>query len=92
MVDLGTDLTTTAMACVDVLFTEEELATGNITRSRVFQQLDEFKINFFKLQLKRKFDSPIFNDQWSHIIVKINTKCRGKRRTLIQRLKKQTQF
>ena len=38
--------------------------------------------------LQRKFDSPFFSEQWNQIAARINTKCRGKRRTLIHRLEK----
>lgn len=88
IVDLGKDLTTTALACVDALFTEEEMARGNTSGSKGFEQLDSTKMSYLISVLKKKFDSPSFSEQWSQSLVRINTKCRGKRRTLIQRLKK----
>ena len=36
--------------------------------------------------LQHKFDSPVFKEQWEQVKGKINTKHRGKRRTLVQRL------
>ena len=90
MVDLGEDLSTTALACVDVLFTDNEMAKGNMSGSKGYQQLDSTKMRFLISLLRRKFVSWSFNEQWSEIAARINTKCRGKRRTLIQRLKKQT--
>lgn len=90
IVDLGTDLSTTALACVDVLFTDDEMAKGNVSGSKGFQQLDSSKLRFLISLLQRKFDSPSFSAEWSQITARINTKCRGKRRTLIQRLKKHT--
>lgn len=90
MVDLGDDLSTTALACVDVLFTDDEMAKGNMSGSKGYQQLDSTKMRFLISLLRRKFVSSSFNEQWSEIAARINTKCRGKRRTLIQRLKKQT--
>ena len=38
--------------------------------------------------LQHKFDSPVFKEQWEQVKGKINTKQRGKRKTLVQRLKK----
>ena len=38
--------------------------------------------------LQHKFDSPVFKEQWEQVKGKINTKHRGKRRTLVQSLKK----
>ena len=90
IVDLGSDLSTTALACVDVLFTDDEMAKGNVSGSKGFQQLDSSKLRFLISTLQRKFDSPSFSEEWSQITARINTKCRGKRRTLIQRLKKHT--
>ena len=42
--------------------------------------------------LQRRVDSPFFSEQWNHIVVRINKKCRGKRRTFIHRLKKTSLF
>ena len=90
IVDLGNDLSTTALACVDVLFTDDEMAKGNVSGSKGFQQLESSKMRFLISLLQRKFDSPSFSEEWCQITARINTKCRGKRRTLIQRLKKHT--
>jgi hypothetical protein len=90
IVDLGNNVSTTAFACFEVLFSDDEMATGNTSGTRGFQQLDTTKMRFLFSTLQKKFDSPFFNDQWAQIVVRINTKCRGKRRTLIQRLKKHT--
>ena len=35
--------------------------------------------------LTGKFDSPFFSEQWNQMAARINTKFRGKRRTLIHR-------
>ena len=40
--------------------------------------------------LQHKFDSPVFKEQWEQVKGKINTKHRGKRMTVVQRLKKET--
>ncbi|KAJ7322027.1 hypothetical protein OS493_033189 [Desmophyllum pertusum] len=88
IVRLGREITTCALACIDVLFSEEELANGNIGGVRGFQPLDCNKMNLLKSVLCQKFNSPNFYEQWEQLKSKINTKCRGKRRTLVQRLKK----
>lgn len=90
IVFMGTQIITTAMACVDVLFTEAELANGNTSGSRGYQQLDDLKLRFLESTLRQKFDSSVFTDQWENIRERINTKCRGKRRTVLRRLYKQT--
>ena len=90
IVFMGTQIITTAMACVEVLFTEAELANGNTSGSRGYQQLDDLKLRFLASTLRQKFDSPVFTDQWENIRERINTKCRGKRRTVLRRLYKQT--
>ena len=38
------------------------------------------------------FDSPCFSEQWNQMAARINTKCRGKRMTLIHRLQKTSLF
>lgn len=91
LVDFGVDMNTAAIASVDVLFTEQELASSNTSGSKGFEQLDASKISFLNSQLKRKFNNPHFSDQWEVVLSKINSKCRGKRRTLITKLKKQCQ-
>ena len=92
MVSLGGNIITTAMACVDVLFTDEELVNGNTSGSNGYRQLDELKLRFLESTLHWKFESPVFTSQWESIRTRINTKCRGKRRTVIRRLQKSTNF
>ncbi|KAJ7394797.1 hypothetical protein OS493_000631 [Desmophyllum pertusum] len=62
IIDLGTDLSMTALACVDVLFTDDEMAKGNVSGSKGFQQLDMSKLHFLISLLQRKFDSPSFSE------------------------------
>lgn len=88
IVNLGTEISTTALASVDALFSDEELATANTSGSRGFNKLDSNKLDFLIISLQRKFGLVVFNDHWIKICERINTKCRGKRRTLVQRLKK----
>lgn len=81
-------MSTTAMACVDVLFSERELANGNTAGTFGFEKLNEEKMRFLS-SILREFDSPSFMEQWDNVRTKINTKCRGKRRTLVKRLQRQ---
>ena len=92
IVSFGGNIITTAMACVDVLFTDEELANGNTSGSNGYRQLDELKLRFLESTLRWKFESPDFTSQWESVRTRINTKCRGKRRTVIRRLQKNTNF
>ena len=85
----GTQMSTTALACVDVLFTETDLANGNTGGTFAYQKLDEHKIRYLSSALRQKFNSPSFESQWEAVHTKINAKCRGKRRTMINRLKTQ---
>lgn len=95
IVSFGGNIITTAMACVDVLFSDEELANGpngNTSGSNGYQQLDELKLRFLESTLRWKFESPEFASQRESVRARINTKCRGKRRTVIRRLQKNTNF
>ena len=92
IVSFGSNMITTAMACVDVLLTDDELANGNTSGSNGYQQLDEIKLHFLESTLRRTFESPAFASQWENVRAHINTKCRGKQRTVIRRLQKKTNF
>ena len=81
-------MSTAALAFVDVLFTDDEMARCNTLGTKGFHRLDSGKLGFLVPVLQRKFDSPFFSEQWNQIAARINTKCRGKRRTLIHRLEK----
>ena len=89
IVFMGLEMCTTALACTDALFSEAELANGNMAGSFGYQKLDEHKLSYLSSALRQKFDSPSFEIQWENVKAKINSKCRGKRRTLVKRLKKQ---
>ena len=67
IVSFGSNIITTAMAYVDVLFTDKELANGNTSGSNGYQQLDELKDLFLESTLRQKFDSPVFTSQWEKI-------------------------
>ena len=68
------------------------MARCNGSGTKGFHRLDSGKLGFLVSVLQRKFDSPCFSEQWDQIAARINTKCRGKRRTLIHRLKKTSLF
>ena len=85
-------MSTVALACMDVLFTDDEMARCNTSGSKGFEQLDSSKLSFLFSGLKNKFDLPMFGEKWNQIVSCIDTKCRGKRRKLIHRLKKNTLF
>ena len=92
IVTKGTDMCTAALASVDVLFTDDEMARCNTSGTKGYHRLDSGKLGFLVSVLQRKFDSPFFSGQWNQIVTRSNTKCRGKRRTLIHRLKKTSLF
>ena len=86
---MGAEMSTTALACIDALFSEAELANGNTGGSFGYHKLDEHKLSYLSSALRQKFESPSFEIQWGSVKTKINSKCRGKRRILVKRLKKQ---
>ena len=92
IVTKGTDMSTAALASVDVLFTDDEMARCNTSGTKDFHRLDSGKLGFLVSVLQRKFDSPFFSEQWNQIAARIKTKCRGKRRNLTHRLKKTSLF
>ena len=85
-------MSTVALACMGVLFTDDEMARCNTSGSKGFEPLDSSKRSFLFSALKNKFYSQMFGEKWNQIVSRINTKCRGKRRTLIYRLKKNNLF
>ena len=85
-------MSTATLASVDVLFTDDEMARCNTSGTKDFHGLDSGKLGFLVSVLQRKFDWPFFSEQWNQIAARVNTKCRGKRRTLIHRLKKTSLF
>ena len=87
IVFMGSEMCTTALACTDALFSDAELANGNTAGSFGYQKLDEHKLSYLSSALRQRFDSPSFEIQWKNVKAKINSKCRGKRRTLVKRLK-----
>ena len=88
----GTDKRSAAIASIDVLFTDHEMARCNTSGTKGFHRLDSGKLGFLVSVLQRKFDWPFFSEQWNQIAARINTKCRGKRGTLFHRLKKTSLF
>ena len=58
IVTKGTDMSTAALASVDVLFTDDEMARCNTSGTKDFHRLDSGKLGFLVSVLQRKFDSP----------------------------------
>ena len=75
--------------CGCFLFSEAVLVNGNTGGTFGYNKLDDHKLGFLQCVLQQKFDSPSFEAQWENTCVKINSKCRGKRRTVVKRLKNQ---
>ena len=92
LVLMGTQMVPSAMACVNVLFSDEELANGNTAGSNGYRPLDNLKLRFLASVLRHKYESPMFTEQWEDVKAKINTRCRGKRRTVLRRLQRQINF
>ena len=82
----GTDMRTAALASIDVLFTDDEMARCNTSGTKGFHQLDSGELGFLVSVLQKNFDSPFFCEQWNQVATRIITKCRGKRGNLIHRL------
>ena len=89
---MSSQMVASAMAAVNVLFSEEELANGNTSGTNGYKKLDDLKLRFLQSVLRQKHESQTFTEDWEDIKVKINTRCRGKRRTFLRRLQKQIDF
>ena len=92
IVILGKEMISSAMVCVDALFSDEELANSNTSGSNGYRELDNLKLRFLMSVLHQKYESPVFMKQWEDVKSKINTRCRGKRRPVQRRLQKQVNF
>ena len=66
-----------ALAFVDVLFTDDEMAHGkDATRQELrFPPVEQRKIRLSCVRFTKKFDSRFFSEQWNQIAARINTKC-----------------
>lgn len=89
---MSSQMVPSAMAAVNVLFSEEELANGNTSGTNGYKKLDGLKLRFLQSVLRQKHESETFTEDWEDIKVKINTRCRGKYRTFLRRLQKQIDF
>ena len=89
---MSSQMVPSAMAAVNVLFLEEELANGNTSGTNGYKKLDDLKLRFLQSVLRQKHESQTFTEDWEDIKVKINTRCRGKRGTFLRRLQKQIDF
>ena len=92
IVIMGSQMVQSAMAAVNILFSDEELANSNTGGCSGYLPLDTLKLNFLGTVLRNKYESSTFAEQWEDIKGKINTRCRGKRRTFLRRLQKQIRF
>lgn len=92
IVIVGSQMVQSAMAAVNVLFSDEELANSNTGGCSGYLPLHTLKLNFLGRVLHNKYESSTFAEQWEDIKGKINTRCRGKRRTFLRRLQKQIRF
>ena len=92
IVIMGSQMVQSAMGSVNVLFSDEELANSNTGGCSGYLPLDTLKLNFLGTVLRNKYESSTFAEQWEDIKGKINTRCRGKRRTFLRRLQKQIRF
>ena len=92
IVIMGSQMVQSAMASVNVLFSDEELANSNTGGCNGYLPLDTLKLNFLGTVLRNKYESSTFAEQWEDIKGKINTRWRGKRRTFLRRLQKQIRF
>ena len=79
---VGKEMVSSAMACINVLFSDEELANSKPSGSNGYRELDNLKIRCLMSVLRQKYESPLFMKQWEDVNSRINTKCRGKRRTV----------
>ena len=92
IVVLGKEVVSSAMACIDALFFDEELANSNTSGSNGYRELDNLKLRFLMSVLRQKHKSPLFMKQWEDVKSRINTRCRGKRRTVQRRVQKRVNF
>ena len=80
LVLMHTQRVPSAMTCVNVLFSDR------------YRPLDNLKLLFLVSVLRHKYESPMFTERWENVKAKLNTRCRGKRRTVLSRLQKQINF
>ena len=71
-------MSTAALASVDVLFTDDEMARCNTSGTKDFHRLDSGKLGFLVSVLQRKFDWPFFGEQWNQIAARINREMQRK--------------
>ena len=73
VVVLGKEMVSSAMACIDVLFSDEELANSNTSGSNGYRELDNLKIRFLMSVLRQKYESPLFMKQWEDMKSRIKS-------------------
>jgi len=67
IVILGKEMVSSAMACIDVLFSDEELANSNTSGSNGYREADNLKLPFLMSVLRQKYESPLFMKQWEDV-------------------------
>ena len=68
-------MSTAALAFVDVLFTDDEMARCNTSGTKRFPPVGQRKIRLSCVRFTKKFDSRFFSERWNQIAARINTKC-----------------
>ena len=71
---MSSQLVPSAMAAFNVLFSEEELTNGNMSRTNGYKKLDGLKLCFLPSVWRQKHESETFTEDWEDIKVKINTR------------------
>ena len=60
-------MVSSAMACIDALFSDEELANCNTSGSNGYRELDNLKLRFLMSVLRQKYEYPLFMKQWEDV-------------------------
>ena len=64
---MSSQMVASAMAAVNVLFSEEELANGNTSGTNGYKKLDGLKLRFLQSVLRQKHESQTFTEDWEDI-------------------------
>ena len=64
---MSSKMVPSAMAAVNELFSEEELANGNTSGMNGYKKLDGLKLRFLQSVLRPKHESETFTEDWEDI-------------------------
>ena len=64
---MSSQIVPSAMAAVNVLFSEVELANGNTSGTNRYKKLDGLKLGFLQSVLRQKHESVTFTENWQDI-------------------------